>query len=274
MATTPLDKADIPADQVPYTIGYNNLPDPLIVNGLRCVDTKKISNNLRFHDCLFVGSIVSDSPDTYTHVRNKLQFTGGTRFTQENPEHPGEPSFNPDPGDMGEIAKSTLMLPNYSVDLGNFNSPQTQNIQLKGAIVAGVLDVRGNADIDGVLMLTFRPVLGQVPLVDATGQPVGNPAMFNATIGYFGPSDGDDESLDPTTLPVVNGQRIVGWDTDNDGLPDVGPTQAQPPGSTPVPFHGYGKINIRFNPTMTLPDGILLPMQVDARRGTYKETSK
>jgi hypothetical protein len=274
MATTPVDKADIPSDQVAYTIGYSSLPDPLIINGLRCIDTKRLSNNMRFHDCLMVGSIVSDSPTAYTQIRNKLQFTGATQFVQENPEHPGEPQFNPDPGDMGEISKSTLMLPNYSVDLGNFNSPPSQNIQLKGAIVAGVLDVRGNADITGVLMLTFRPVLGEVPLLNSRGEPTGNPAMFNATIGYFGPNDGDDESLDPTTLPIVNGVRIVGWDTDNDGLPDLPPSQTQPAGSTPVPFYGYGKINFRFTPTMTLPDGILLPMQVDAKRGTYKETSK
>src|SRR5690606_15932425 len=136
--------------------------------------------------------------------RNKLQFTGGTRFTQENPEHPNDPTLNPEPQDLPEIAKSSLMLPNYSVDIGQFNSPPEQNVQLRGAIVAGVLDVRGNADIDGALLLTFKPELGQVPLVDSRGQPIGNPSMFNATLGYFGPDDGDDESLDPSTLPIVN----------------------------------------------------------------------
>src|SRR5262249_17903143 len=70
MATTPLDKADIPANQIPYTIGYANLPDPLLIGGLRCIDTKKLSNNIRFHDCLFVGSIVSDTPTNFTNARN------------------------------------------------------------------------------------------------------------------------------------------------------------------------------------------------------------
>jgi hypothetical protein len=225
MATTPIDKADIPANQIPYTLGYSNLPDPLIINGLRCIDTKKYSNNLRFHDSLFVGSIVSDAPQEYTHARNKMQFTGSTRFTQEHPDYPGDPAHNPDPGDLEEIAKSSMMLPNYSVDLGAFNSPQSQDIRLKGAVVAGVLDVRGNADIDGVLLLTFKPELGHIPLRDAMGNPVGNPALFNATLGYFGPADGDEESLDPSTLPVVNGVRIVGWDLDGDGLADLGPNQ-------------------------------------------------
>ena len=279
MATTPLDKADIPNNQIPYTVGYNNLPDPLIINGKRCIDTKLVSNNIRFHDCLFVGSVVSDTPQAYTHARNKMQFTGATRFTQEHPDYPGDPSRNPDPEDAPEIAKSSMMLPNYSVDLGAFNSPPSQDIRLKGAVVAGVLDVRGNADIDGALLLTFKPQLGQVPLVDALGNPVGNPALFNATLGYFGPADGDEESLDPTTLPVVNGQRIVGYDLDGDGLADLGPTQTPTAaqiaaGATAVPFYGYGKINLRFDPTMQLPDGIMMPLQMDVIRSTYKETAK
>lgn len=279
MATTPLDKADIPQDQVAFTIGYNNLPNPLIINGKRVIDTKRHSNNIRFHSCLFVGSVVGDSPGFYTHARNKLQFTGGTRFVQSHPQYPTNPLYNPDPDDLDEIVKSSMMLPNYSVDIGNFNSPPTQDVQLRGAIVAGVLDVRGNADIEGALLLTFKPVLGQVPLKDAMGQPVGNPALFNATLGYFGPADGDDESLDPATLPVVNGVKIVGWDLDGDGLPDMPPTQTPTAaqiaaGATTVPFYGYGRISLRFDPRMALPDGILLPLQVDAVRSTYKETAK
>ncbi len=279
MATTPLDKADIPNNQIATTVGYNTLPDPLIINNKRCIDTKAQSNNVRFHDCLFVGSIVSDAPAEYTHARNKLQFTGGTRFTQKHPAHPEDPAYNPDPNNLGEIEKSSMMLPNYSVDIGQFNSPPSQNVQLKGAIIAGVLDVRGNCSIDGALLLTFRPVLGQIPLKDALGNPVGNPNMFNTTIGYFGPADGDDESLDPNTLPVVNGQRIVGYDLDGDGLPDLGPTQTPTAaqiaaGATAVPFYGYGAVSLRFDPNMSLPDGIMLPMQIDIRRGSYQETAK
>jgi hypothetical protein len=279
MAAQPLDKADVPADQVMGTIGYVNLPDPLIINGLRCIDTKRFSNNIRFHDCLFVGSIVSDNPSEYTHTRNKLQFTGGTRFTARHPTSPEDPSLNPDPADQIEINKSSMMLPNYSVDIGNFNSPPSQDVRLRGAIVAGVMDVRGNASIDGALLLTFRPELGHAPLIDTYGNPAGNPAMFNATLGYFGPEDGDDESLDPNTLPVVNGQRITGWDLDGDGLTDLGPNETPTPeqlaaGAAPVPFYGFGKVKLRFDPDMALPDGIMLPLQVDSRRGSYKETSR
>jgi hypothetical protein len=164
-----------------------------------------------------------------------------------------------------------MMAPNYSVDLGSYNSPPDQNLQLQGAIIAGVMDIRGNATIDGALLMTFNPVLGQVPLQDALGNPAGNPSNFNTTIGYFGPADGEQESFDPATLPIVNGVRVAGWDVDGDGLIDVAPDQPQPPGSTPVPFYGYGKINLRFNPNMAIPSGIMLPMSLDPIPGTYKE---
>lgn len=278
MAVTAMDKGDIPASQIPLTVGYNTLPEPLIINGKRVTDSKNFSNNIRFHDSLFVGSIVSDAPLGYTHVRNKMQFTGATRFVNVHPTEPGNPAVNPDPEDVEEIAKSSLMLPNYSVDIGAFNSPPTQDVRLKGAIVAGVLDVRGNASIDGVLMLTFKPKLGEGPLQDPLGNNAGNPALFNTTLGYFGPDDGDEESLDPNTLPTmtINGQptKIVGFDTDGDGLADVGPTQPQPPGSTPVPFYGYGAINLRFDQNMVLPDGLVIPLQIDVERITYREASK
>lgn len=279
MAEPPLDKADIPDDVRPTISNYNSLPDPLIINNRRVTDTKTLSNNIRFHDCMFVGSIVSDGTTNYTHVRNKFQFTGGTRFVQKHPEHPNDPNLNPRPEHEEEIEKSSMMLPNYSVDIGQFNSPPQQDVRLKGAIVAGVLDIRGNASVDGALLLTFKPVYGQAPFVDATGQPIGNPSLFNATIGYFGPEDGDDESLDPLSLPLYNNERIVGWDLNGDGLADLSPWETPTPaqlaaGAVPVPFYGYGAVTLRFNPNMALPDGILIPLQVEARRGSYTETSK
>ena len=163
------------------------------------------------------------------------------------------------------------MVPNYSVDLGTFNSPQSQDLRLKGAIIAGVMDIRGNATIDGALLLTFNPVRGEGPLRDSQGNPMGNPAGFNTTIGYFGPNDGDSESLDPSTLPIVSGQRIAGWDTDGDGIYDVPGTSAQPNGSTPIPFSGYGRVDIRFNPDMGIPNGLMLPLQVVDLPATYHE---
>ncbi len=275
MATTPLDKADLTAAQAVIAVGYNLLPNPLVVGGLRITDTKPLSNNIRFHDCLVVGSIVSDSPTNYTHSRNKFQFTGATRFASKHPDYPDTASYNPDSADMPTILKSSMMLPGYSVDLGAFNSPTTQNVRLGGTIVAGVLDARGNTTIAGALVLTFAPTYGSAPMRDALGNPVGNPAAFNTTLGYFGPSDGDNESLDPTTLPTVGGVKIVGYDVDGDGLADFGPNSppnpAQYPNAVAVPFYGYGKITIDFDPTMGLPDGLPLPLQYGIVSNTYRE---
>jgi hypothetical protein len=244
-----------------------------------------MSNNLRFHDCLVVGSFVSDAPERYTHVRNKLQFTGSTRFTSEHPDEPENPALNPDSDDRTEIAKSSMMLPNYSVDIGSFssptdtytgpNAPTPQNVQLTGTVVAGILDARGNTRIEGALMLTFAPTAGQGPLM-VNGLPVGNPANFNSTLGYFGPEDGDSESVNPSLLPVVNGQRIAGWDMDGDGVADRGPeyvptADEMAAGAAPVPFYGYGRVELIWNPELPMPDGVMLPISLVPVNLTYRE---
>ncbi len=278
LAIAPIDKADIVVSEIVLysASAYDATPDPLVIAGKRVVDTKKHSNNLRFHDCLVVGSLVSPPTLSYTQVRNKLQFTGATRFAQEHPDEPDSALLNPDPEDMDEIAKSSMMLPNQSVDIGAFNSPPEQDVSLKGAIVAGVLDVRGNATIRGSLLLTFNPVHGEGPMADAAGNPIGNPAGFNASLGYFGPDDGDFESLDPESLPVVDGVRIVGWDLDGDGLADLSP-DAEPTadqiaaGAVTVPWNGYGHVELSYDPEMTLPDGLMLPLQIAPQSGSYQE---
>ncbi len=272
LANPVMDKGDIPSNQVGTYIAaqYNALPEPLVVGGRRITDTKAISNNIRFHNCLFVGSIVSDAPQGFTQVRNKLQFTGSTRFVKDNPYSTGT-TMNPESDDRAAIATSSLMVPNYSVDIGTFNSPETQQVQLRGAIIAGVMDVRGNADIEGALLLTFAPQHGSGPMVDVLGNAIGNPANFNTTLGYFGPDDGDSESLDPSELRTFNGQRVGGWDTNGDGISDVPGTEIQPAGSTPIYWNGFGRVNLRYDPNMQLPSGIMLPMQFDARPGTYRE---
>ncbi|MBX3385922.1 MAG: hypothetical protein KF768_05075 [Phycisphaeraceae bacterium] len=289
--TDPLDKSDF----LRYTTGnvvdgpanYDQFDDPPTIDGSvrtgAARDTKQYSNNIRFHDCLFVGSLTSDTPQAFTHVRNKLQFTGKTRFSQQHPDSPDNPGMNPDESDREVIAKSSLMTPHYSVDLGSFNSPtdtygdgsQSQNIQLQGTIVAGLLDIRGNTKLDGTMLLTYAPTAGEGPL-QLRGEAVGNPANFNSTIGYFGPEDGDGEALDPESLPIVNGQRIVGWDLNGDGLADLGPDQTPTSaqiaaGATAIPFYGYGRIELNWRPDLPMPDGVLLPLSMLTLPETYRE---
>lgn len=285
---SPLDKSDF----LRYTTGnvadgpsnYAQFADPPVINSSTRTgaarDTKLYSNNIRFHNCTIVGTIVTDIPNAYTQSRNKLQFTGSTRITQVNPTAPNNASLNPRPADVPLIQQSSLMAPAYSIDVGQFNAPTDtytgagapigQNINLSGTIVAGELDARGNTNIDGSLLLTFAPTMGQGPLMQ-NGQPIGNPANFNCTLGYFGPADGELESIDPTTLPIVNGQRIAGWDTDADGIADVPGTSPQPGGSTPIPFYGFGRVNVTLNTTLPMPDGIMLPCSISLVTKSYHE---
>lgn len=288
----------------PGAPGYDSLPGPLIVsvdlNGDgtandACTDTKRLANNLRFHDCLFVGSIVADKPLIFHQVRNKMSFTGGTRFTTENPEAPDDPEQNPTDEALVEIKKSSMMLPNYSVDIGSNNADPNQDVNLQGAVIAGVLDVRGNASIDGVLLLTFAPTYGEAPLA-IYGQSAGDPADYNCTLGYFGPEDGDAEGFNLADLSDLDGDGTtdLGWDSARD--PETGelvPLAAAPnpipdeyfdgipdddgaidPGvfaRRAVPFNGFGRITLRANPDLILPDGLSIPLSIAPIRSTYAE---
>lgn len=182
------------------------------VNGVQVTDTKTISNNVRFHNCTFDGTVATANPSAFTHVRNKLQFTGTTQFDVNAPELTAE--------QKALFAKSTIMAPQYSIDVGTFTDPtsSTEKIKLDGAIVSGVLDVRGQAEINGSIISTFEPVAGQGPLAEG-----GNPANFNTTIGYFESTAGDSEAEIPTG---GYGKIIIRYDPER-ALPDgiTGPIQ-------------------------------------------------
>lgn len=131
------------------------------------VNPKDHSNNLRFEDCTFNGPIISDNPQAYTHRRNKLVFNGNTRF------------FNT------YLPETTLLTPHYSIDMGSFTDPSAQS-KMTGAIVAGIFDVRGTAEIEGSILTTFYPEWGGPPVYN------GNPANFNTTIGFFDDGEGTE----------------------------------------------------------------------------------
>ena len=156
------------------------------VNGESITDTKTISNNIRFHNCTFEGMVASDSPVEFSQVRNKLQFTGATTFDLDADSLSTEQKKT--------FAKSTLMTPLMSVDMGSFDDPTSAShyVTLDGTIVAGVFDIRGNATIDGSILTTYHPQAGDGALSNG-----GNPAMFNTTIGYFESAAGDGEGEIP-----------------------------------------------------------------------------
>ncbi len=234
-----------------------------------CVNTKLLSNNIRFHDCTFVGSIVADKPNNYTQVRNKLQFTGATRFYEKHPDRPEDPDYNPESSDLDEIEKSSMMLPHYSVDIGTNNASYAQDVNLRGLVIAGVLDVRGQATVDGALLLTFAPSTSD-PALQHFGVAAGNPANFNTTLGYFGPDDGDQEGFNLSNLIDLDGDGTldIGWDEDGDGVPDP---DADPAISTAVSFNGFGRVVINWDPDIVMPDGLIAPIQIEPIASTYRE---
>lgn len=218
------------------------------LNGSTLTSTRTISNSIRFDGCTFLGSIAGDTPGEFTHWRNKVQITGATRFYVDpaDPELPLQPdgaqlrSILRAFGDekLDRLQRSSIMMPGWSVDVGNFTNQinsdpdLTARVKLKGTIIAGVMDIRGTADVLGTMLMTFRPIPGEGPLYYN-----GQAEAFNTTLGYFGSLDGDGEG-------------------------------ALPGSST---FSGFGEIRLRYDPDAKLPDGIPWPASIKPVADSYRE---
>jgi hypothetical protein len=244
-----IERIEDESENVSYELKFPGIEPAATPDGSGTIpDTKPWSNNLVFNDCTVLGAIAGDRPGEYTHWRNKLQFTGATRFyldpldpeisTQSDSEQiiTTLESFSEEQADR--FSRSMMMMPGWSVDVGNFSNEQaadwetTPVVNLRGVIIAGVLDARGTVDVFGTLLMTFRPTEGEGPLFYG-----GNADQFNTTLGYFGPLDGDLEGPDPTS-------------------PD---------------FDGFGEISLRYDPDVRLPDGIPWPVTVAPLPETYTE---
>ena len=183
----------------PGSVPQLRFPDITATSGAtEYTDTSTVSNNLRFDGCTFLGTLGGDRPLEYTHWRNKVQLTGNTRFYIDPTDADllaeadaatlqavllGMPE-----ADREEMARTSMLLPGWSVDVGNFDSDTSTTVKLTGTIVTGLIDIRGSADVHGTLMTTFRPTETEGPLFYG-----GTPDAFNTTLGYFGEDDGDQE---------------------------------------------------------------------------------
>lgn len=244
--TGALKQVDLGGGNIAYQPRFPSVTS--VLSGSTITDTRTISNSIRFHGCTFLGSIAGDTPSEYTHWRNKIQITGATRFYSD-PSDP-ELALQPDAAvlasaleslgsnKLDRLQRSSIMLPGWSVDVGNFSNEVatdpdlTPRIKLKGTVIAGVMDIRGTADVLGTLLMTFRPSPGQGPLAYN-----GQPEAFNTTLGYFGPLDGDGEGA----LPGEAG------------------------------FSGFGEIRLQYDPNAKLPDGIPWPASADPVANSYQE---
>ena len=164
-----------------------------IVDANLLSNTKPVANNLRFHSCTFEGAVVSGVPSTFAQARNKLNFTGTTRW-----EINESTNLSDDEKEMYE--RSTLLSPHFSVEMGTFTDPTdaAETLELNGAIVVGLLDARGQIKIKGTILSTFAPTSNVPPVLGQTS------SQFNTTLGYFPSTDGDLEA----ELPA-NGVGVI-----------------------------------------------------------------
>jgi len=144
-------------------------------NGILYVDGGRSSyyNNIRFDNCTFNGPIVT-YPSVYTSSgwwqRNQLYFTGSATF-QNTTDVP-----------------ATILAPNFSLDIGNTNPTSGTLNVLTGAIVGGIVDVRGHAEVYGTIISMF----------DTSIYPSGYVSNIGATLG-----DGGSETTDPGDVGVI-----------------------------------------------------------------------
>ena len=128
-------------------------------------------NNVRFEDCTFNGTIVTDIPKTFKWRNNCLYFTG-------------EATFN----NTSEMKEATILAPHFNVNLGNTNPDQNENNVLTGAIVGGIVDIRGNAQIDGTI----------ISMCDTTQWPSGYVTNIGATL-----NDGGSETAEAGDIGTI-----------------------------------------------------------------------
>jgi hypothetical protein len=144
-------------------------------NGILYVDggTSTNPNNVRFDNCVFNGPIVT-TPSTDTSSgwwqRNQLYFTGTATFKNKTD------------------IPATILAPNFNVDIGNTDPTKGDNNILTGAIVGGIVDVRGSAQIYGTIISMF----------DTSSYSSGYVSNIGATLG-----DGGSETTDPGDVGVI-----------------------------------------------------------------------
>lgn len=149
-------------------------------------------NNVRFEDCTFRGPIVTNTP-TYTSSgwwqKNNLYFTGTETF-QNNTTVP-----------------ATILAPNFNVNLGNTNPVLGEDNVLTGAIVGGIVDVRGTAQIYGTIISMFNTSMynsGYVTNIGATLNDGGSETTEVGDVGIINITPDADKMLPSgITSPIV-----------------------------------------------------------------------
>ena len=116
--------------------------------------------------------IVSDVPEVFKWMHNCLYFTGEATFRNKS-----------------KIQETTILAPNFNVNFGNANPKETENNVITGAIVGGIVDVRGSAQIYGTI----------ISMCDTSRWSYGNVTNIGATL-----DDGGSETTELSDNEVIN----------------------------------------------------------------------
>ncbi len=147
-------------------------------------------NNVRFEDCTFNGVIVTNTPQSLLWQNNALYFTGTATFNNQS-----------------SIQEATILAPHFNVDLGNTNPEQSDNNILTGAIVGGIVDIRGNAQIYGTIISmadTSQWTSGFVTNIGATLDDGGSETTELGDVGVISITPAEDMLLPSgITTPII-----------------------------------------------------------------------
>lgn len=179
------DNAKLPASR-------NALFKNCTFNGVLYVDCSKTGssfNNVRFENCTFNGTIVTNTPTAFNWQKNMLYFTGSATFQNST------------------SSEATILAPHFNVNLGNANPVAGTNNVLKGAIVGGIVDVRGNAEVFGTIISmadTSSYTSGYVTNIGATVNDGGSETVAVGDVGTINIRP-DQNKLLPSgiTSPIV-----------------------------------------------------------------------
>jgi Tfp pilus assembly protein PilX len=153
-------------------------------------NTSTYYNNVRFENCTFNGTIITDVPNQLKWQNNCLYFTG-------------EAAFN----NTSSIQEATILAPHFNVNLGNTNPVQSDNNVLTGAIVGGIVDIRGNAQIYGTIISmcdTTQWTSGYVTNIGATLDDGGSETTEVGDVGVISITPEEDKMLPSgITSPIV-----------------------------------------------------------------------
>ncbi len=154
-----------------------------------CGKTTSNYNNVRFDNCTFNGTIVTNTPQTFNWQKNCLYYTGSATF-QNNTS-----------------ADATILAPHFNVNLGNTNPVSgTENV-LRGAIVGGIVDVRGNAEVFGTIISmadTSMYTSGYVTNIGATLNDGGSETVAIGDVGVINITPDPDKLLPSgITSPII-----------------------------------------------------------------------